>query len=123
MDKERFEMLVEEVFEELPDEFKSRIENVHVVVEDLPDEYDLKGVHVRNPYSLLGLYTGIPLNKRGPDYGVRPVIPDRIKLFRQNIERDCRDEKEIQERIKEVLIHEVAHYFGMTDREIRKAGY
>ncbi len=123
MDKERFEVLVEKAFDELPEEFRSRIENMHVVVEDLPDEHDMKGAHIRNPYSLLGLYTGIPLNKRGPDYGVYPVIPDRIKLFRQNIERDCRNDTDVEERIKEVLIHEVAHYFGMTDKEIRKAGY
>jgi predicted Zn-dependent protease with MMP-like domain len=123
MDRERFETLVERAFEELPDQFKTRIDNLHVVVEDLPDEHDMKGVHIRNPYSLLGLYTGIPLNKRGPDYGVYPVLPDRIKLFRKSIERDCMNDDDIEARIKEVLIHEVAHYFGMTDQEIRKAGY
>lgn len=123
MDKKRFEVLVEEAFEELPEEFKARIENVHVVVEDLPDENDMRGTRIRNPYSLLGLYSGIPLNRRGPDYGVHPVLPDRIKLFQRNIERDCRSDREIEDRIKEVLIHEVAHYFGMTDQEIRKAGY
>ncbi len=116
-------MLVEKAFEELPEEFKGRIENVHVVVDDLPDEFDMRGARIRNPYSLLGLYSGIPLNKRGPDYGMYPVMPDRIKLFRTNIERDCRSDNEIEDRIKEVLIHEVAHYFGMTDAEIRKAGY
>ncbi len=123
MEKERFEMLVERAFEELPQEFKSRIENVHVVVEDLPDEFDMAGSKARDKYSLLGLYTGIPLKRRGADYGVYPVIPDRIKLFRQNIERISRNDNEVEEKIKEVLIHEVAHYFGMTDQEIRKAGY
>ncbi len=123
MDKDRFSMVVEKAFEDLPDEFKLRIENVHVVVEDLPDEFDMRGARIRNPHSLLGLYTGIPLNKRGPDYGMYPVIPDRIKLFRQNIERICRTDDEVEEKIREVLIHEVAHYFGMTDAEIRRAGY
>lgn len=123
VDKDRFNILVEKAFEDLPEEFKLRIENVHVVVEDLPDELDMRGARIRNPYSLLGLYTGIPLNKRGPDYGMYPVIPDRIKLFRTNIERICRSDNEVEEKIKEVLIHEVAHYFGMTDAEIRKAGY
>lgn len=123
MDKSKFEALVERAFEDLPEEFKSRIENVHVVVDDLPDEFDMRGARIRNPYSLLGLYTGIPLNKRGPDYGMYPVIPDRIKLFKKNIEGVCGSDKEVEEKIKEVLIHEVAHYFGMTDAEIRKAGY
>ncbi len=123
MDKEHFEMLVEKAFEELPEEFKRRIENVHIVVDDLPDEFDMSGAHIRNPYSLLGLYSGVPLNKRGPDYGMYPITPDRIKLFRMNIERGCSADIEIEEKIREVLIHEVAHYFGMTDAEIRKAGY
>ncbi len=116
-------MLVEKAFEELPEEFKRRIENVHIVVDDLPDEFDMSGAHIRNPYSLLGLYSGVPLNKRGPDYGMYPITPDRIKLFRMNIERGCSADIEIEEKIREVLIHEVAHYFGMTDAEIRKAGY
>lgn len=123
MDRKQFDVLVEQAFEELPEEFKGRIENVHVVVDDLPDEFDMRGARIRNPYSLLGLYTGIPLSKRGPEYGMYPVIPDRIKLFKKNIERDCRNDREVEERIREVLIHEVAHYFGMTDAEIRKAGY
>jgi predicted Zn-dependent protease with MMP-like domain len=123
MDKTRFEMLVEKAFEELPQEFKSKIENVHVVVEDLPDENDLKGARVRNKYLLLGLYSGVPLGHRGVAYGVYPVVPDRIKLFRENIERVTNSDIEVEAKIREVLIHEVAHYFGMTDQEIRKAGY
>lgn len=123
MDKERFEILLEEAFEGLPQEFKSKIENVHVVIEDFPDESDLKSARVGNRYSLLGLYSGIPLNRRGPDYGVYPVVPDRIKLFKENIERTCVNDEQIEARIREVLIHEIAHYFGMTDQEIRRAGY
>ncbi len=123
MDRDKFELLVEKAFEELPPEFKSRIDNVHIVVDDLPDTFDMMSARIRNPYSLLGLYSGIPLNRRGPDYGVYPVVPDRIKLFKVNIERFGRNDEEIAEKIREVLIHEVAHYFGMTDQEIRKAGY
>ena len=123
MEKAKFEILVEKAFEELPQEFKSRIENVHVVVEDLPDEHDLIGAKVLNKYSLLGLYTGVPLRHRGPGYGVYPVVPDRIKIYRENIERISKSDTEIEGKIREVLIHEVAHYFGMTDQEIRKAGY
>lgn len=123
MEKAEFEMLAERAFEELPQEFKTRIENVHIIIEDLPDESDLAGVKVKNKYSLLGLYTGIPLGHRGVSYGVYPVVPDRIKLFKENIERTGRNNDEIAAKIREVLIHEVAHYFGMTDQEIRKAGY
>lgn len=123
MDKERFEMIVEKAFEDIPSNFKSRLENVHVVVEDMPDPNDLRSVHIQNQENLLGLYSGIPLSKRGADYGVYPVLPDRIKIFRMNIERICSSDEEVEAKIKEVLIHEIAHYFGMTDKEIRKAGY
>ncbi|MCL4509562.1 MAG: metallopeptidase family protein [Bacteroidetes bacterium] len=123
MEREKFEMLVEKAFEELPPEFKSRLENIHVVVENLPDELDLQKARIGNGYMLLGLYSGVPLSRRGADYGVYPVLPDRIKLFKENIERYCRDDKDIEAKIREVLIHEVGHYFGMTDEEIRKAGY
>ncbi len=123
MDRDKFESLVEKAFEELPPEFKSRIDNVHIVVDDLPDVIDMMSARIRDPYSLLGLYSGVPLNRRGPDYGVYPVLPDRIKLFKQNIERICRNDGEIESKVREVLIHEVGHYFGMTDEEIRRAGY
>lgn len=64
MDRNTFELLVDKAFEELPPEFKSRIENVHVVVQDLPDEMQLGSVKLKNQFSLLGLYSGIPLNER-----------------------------------------------------------
>jgi predicted Zn-dependent protease with MMP-like domain len=123
MEKEKFDMLVEKAFENLPSQFKSRLDNIHVIVEDLPDDMVLASAHVRNKYGLLGLYSGVPYGRRGVDYGVYPVLPDRIILFKENIERTCRNDEEIEERVEEVLIHEVAHYFGMTDEEIRKAGY
>ena len=123
MDKARFEMIVEKAFDELPREFKSKIENVHVVVEELPDDIDMASARIKNRYSLLGLYSGIPLKHRGVSYGVYPVVPDRIKLFKENIERISKNDDEVEAKIREVLIHEVAHYFGMTDVEIRKAGY
>jgi len=112
MEKGRFEMLVEKAFDELPQEFKLKIENVHVVVEDLPDEADLSSSRAKNKYSLLGLYSGIPLKQRGVDYGVYPVVPDRIKLFKENIERISKNDEEIEAKVREVLI-----------QEIRKAGY
>lgn len=123
MDREKFEMLAEKAFEELPAEFKSRIENVHVAVQDYPDDFQIHSVNLSSKFSLLGLYSGVPLNKRGPNYGMYPVLPDRITLYKENIERICRNESEIEAKVREVLIHEVAHYFGMTDEEIREAGY
>ena len=123
MELEEFERVAQEAYEALPDTFKAKIENVRIVIEDLPHEDQLRKVGVRSRYNLLGLYQGVPLNHRLTGYGSYPTIPDTITLFKRNIEAVSRHESEIRERIREVLIHEIAHYFGMTEEEIRQAGY
>ena len=123
MELEEFERVAEEAFEALPDSFKARIENVRIVVEDLPQEEQLRKVGAGSHDSLLGLYQGVPLNHRRTGYGSYPIVPDTITLFKRNIESVCRQESQVRERIREVLIHEIAHYFGMTEEEIRQAGY
>lgn len=123
MEKSRFEELAEHAFENLPDAIKARIDNLQIVVEDYPTPEQLRTVHLRSKHALLGLYEGIPLEKRGVWYGTSPTMPDRISLFQKNIEAVCRSEFEIEHKIREVLIHEIAHYFGMDEEEIRAAGY
>ncbi len=123
MDRLRFEELAEKAFESLPERFRDRIDNVQVVVEDYPSDDQLKSVKLSSRYELLGLYEGIPLEKRGIWYGTSATTPDRISLFRKNIESACRSDAEIANKIQEVLIHEIAHYFGMTEKEIRDAGF
>jgi predicted Zn-dependent protease with MMP-like domain len=71
----------------------------------------------------LGLYEGIPVTKRGIDYGMYPVVPDTITLFQRNIEAACRTSGEIGRAIRDTLIHEIAHHFGFSEDEIREAGY
>ena len=123
MELEEFERIAEEAYEALPDSFKKRIENVRIVVEDFPHEEQLRKVGASSPHSLLGLYQGVPLSHRLSGYGTYPTIPDTITLFRKNIESVARQDSQVRERIREVLIHEIAHYFGMTEEEIRQAGY
>ncbi len=123
MEHEEFERIAEEAYEALPDSFKSKIENVRIVVEDLPRDDQLRTVGAASRYSLLGLYQGVPLNKRLTGYGSYPTVPDTITLFKRNIESVARQDAHVRERIREVLIHEIAHYFGMTEEEIRQAGY
>ena len=118
MERERFEQLARDALENLPQEFAHKMENVVVVVEDLPTRSQIRGSGL-----LLGLYEGVPLSKRGAHYGAYPVAPDKISLFQKNIERVSRGDHEITEKIKEVLIHEIAHHFGMDEKEIRDAGY
>jgi predicted Zn-dependent protease with MMP-like domain len=70
---------------------------------------------------LLGLYSGVPYTQRNTGYA--GVTPDRIILFQRNIESICANENELKIKILEVIIHELAHYFGMDEDEVRKAGY
>lgn len=122
MDSDEFVRVAEEEYEALPEQFKGRIENLRIVVEDFPGPDLVRQARVRFPYGLLGLYQGVPLNYRNTGYGAYPVVPDTITLFKRNIEAITPPAK-LREKIREVLIHEIGHYFGMTEEEIRHAGY
>jgi predicted Zn-dependent protease with MMP-like domain len=114
MDRERFEQLVERAVASLPDEFRERLENVDVVVEDWPSRDELEGLGLRSRYQLLGLYHGIPLTKRGGHYGMVP--PDKISIFQGPIEAKCRsDAAKIIIEVGRVVRHEIAHHFGIGD--------
>ncbi len=123
MEREEFERVAQEVFDSLPERFHSKIENVHIVVEDVPST----DIAVRQGFHpgglLLGLYEGVPLNRRGVHYGMYPIVPDKITLFKRNIELVSRSIDEVRKTIRDTLIHEIGHYFGMTEGEIRAAGY
>lgn len=121
-DREAFERLLEEEFDRLPERFRSAMENVHIVVDDGDGAGRRRG-GTRSGGTLLGLYEGIPLTKRGADYGVYPVVPDRITLFRRSIQRAAGSNDDVRRLVRMVLIHEIGHYFGMTEAELRAAGY
>lgn len=118
-----FERVVQEVLSSLPRKFSSRIENLHIVVDDSPSATTLQKVGVRKGGMLLGLYEGVPLTRRGVDYGIAPVLPDRITLFRANLEAISRTTEELKQNIRDTLIHELGHYYGMSEKQIREAGY
>ncbi len=118
--REEFEEVAQRAFDRLPDEFKEKVENVHIVVEDYPSDDVLEGRRF-DRHTLLGLYQGIPLSSRGTWYGMAPTIPDKISLYKRNIEAHSRSAEEIEMRIAEVLFHEIGHHFGMNESEIRNA--
>jgi predicted Zn-dependent protease with MMP-like domain len=120
MTRKKFEEIAEEVFNKLPIVFGEKIDNVHIVVEEYPDEEDTRKTH-SGKTTLLGLYQGVPLTHRGTWYGVNPTTPDKISLYQKNIESECRNDKEVSELICEVLLHELGHYFGMNEAQIRSA--
>lgn len=120
MTRERFEEIAEHAFESLPETFRGKVENVQIVIEDYPSSDALSRTRLRKG-DLLGLYQGVPLPFRGTSYGMYPVGPDKISLYQKNIERECRTDQEVEHRIVEVLFHELGHYFGMSEEEVRDA--
>jgi predicted Zn-dependent protease with MMP-like domain len=119
--REEFENLVEEALAMLPHHFKMALDNVEILIESVPQDDDLDRADVSERNSLLGLYTGIPLTERGTWYGTSPVTPDRIQIFQHNIERICRTKKELRYQVFTTVFHELGHYFGMNEDEIRSA--
>ncbi|MCG2795261.1 MAG: metallopeptidase family protein [Actinomycetia bacterium] len=122
MSRDDFEKTVAGVVENLPDEFVDRLENVEVVVRERPSRADLDQTGVSRGGTLLGLYHGVPLTERGMGYQL--ILPDKISIYREPIEMICEETGiSTQEMIRQVVLHEIAHYFGITDTKLRELGY
>src|SRR5215469_6262652 len=104
MDRVKFKNLVDQAIRELPAEFREKLENVVVIVEDRPSEEFLDDLDIPSGHTLFGLYEGTPLTERG--FGT-PLHPDRIWIFQGPIEEVCESEEEITEEIKTTIVHEV----------------
>lgn len=120
MDRERFLGLVERALLALPEQFRDKLSNIDIQVEDYPSPDDLRAAGTRRSQMLLGLYRGIPLNRRGLGYNLVP--PDRIIIFQRPIERVSGSDDEIVERVGRVVRHEIAHHFGIDDESLRRMG-
>ena len=118
MTRERFERLVGEAVTLIPARFRREMQNLVLVVEDEPGPELLHEMEIEPPDSLYGLYQGTPLPERGWGYG--NALPDRVTLFQKPIEEDCEDEDDVRAVIGETLIHEVGHYFGLSEEEIEE---
>ena len=118
MNQKRFEQLVAEAIELIPARFRREMKNIAVVVEDEPGAELLEEMEIEPPDSLYGLYQGTPLPERAWGYG--NTLPDRVTLFKTIIEEDCETEDDIRDCIAETLIHEVGHYFGLSEEEIEE---
>ena len=116
MTREQFQRLVIEAVALIPKRFRREMKNRALVVEDEPSVELLAEMEIEPPDSLYGLYQGTPLPERTWAYGNN--LPDRITIFQRPIEEECDDEDEVRAVIGETLIHEVGHYFGMSEEEI-----
>src|SRR5262245_28212736 len=113
MTRRQFESLVEKALRRLPKRFKDKIANIAVVVEDWADDETLQDMGIEPPDTLYGLYRGIDLTRRDSGYG--NVLPDTIHIYQGPIEEDCADAEDIAELVRDVVIHEIGHYFGLDD--------
>ena len=118
MTRDRFRQLVDEALESIPDHFREAMQNIAIVVEDEPTLQQLHEVELEPPDTLLGLYQGTPLTERTWAHG--NVLPDKITLFQGPIEDSSEDEDDTVIAIGETLIHEIGHYFGLSEEEIEE---
>ncbi len=116
MERHAFDALVADALGSIPPRFREALANLAIVVEREPSRALLSEMEIEPPDTLLGLYQGTPLTERRWDYG--NVLPDRILLFQGPLERSSEDEDDLLIAIGETLIHEIGHYFGLSEEEI-----
>jgi predicted Zn-dependent protease with MMP-like domain len=118
MTREQFKRFVQEALETIPRRFRDHLKNVAVLVEDEPPPELLHEMEIEPPDTLFGLYHGTPLTSRTWDYG--NALPDRITLYQGPIEDACETEDDVVATIGETLIHEVGHFFGLSEDELEE---
>jgi len=119
MDEKDFEQLVNQAMAELPRSVFEKMENVAITVEKKPSIEQLRKIGIRAGGFLLGLYQGVPQNRWGKGFG--NVLPDKITIFQESIEKLARGkEDKILEILKNTIFHEIAHHFGFNEKGIRE---
>jgi predicted Zn-dependent protease with MMP-like domain len=113
MTRRQFEALVDSALRTLPRAFREKLANVAVVVEDWADDATLEEMGIEPPDTLYGLYRGVDITRRDSSYG--NVLPDTIHIYQGPIEEDCVDREEMEHLVRDVVAHEVGHYFGLDD--------
>ena len=118
MELEQFEELVRRGVRLIPEKLAERMSNVDIVVQDLPTQQQLASTGVPQGHTLLGLYVGVPLTRRTSGYNM--AMPDKIIIFQRPLEHISRDENDLVERVRDTVIHEVAHHFGISDERLHE---
>lgn len=118
MERETFEELVRQAVATLPEEIAERMSNVDVEVQEQPTERQLRSLGVPSGRTLLGLYQGIPLTRRTSGYNL--VSPDRIIIFQRPLELTSRGDDDLVKRVRDTVVHEIAHHFGISDERLQE---
>jgi predicted Zn-dependent protease with MMP-like domain len=117
--RKHFEALARKALEALPAEFKRRMTNVSIVVKDHPTRDDAREAGVPRD-ELLGLFHGVAHAEQDLFFDLPPSLPDRIVLYQRNIEAQCSSEDELVDEIRLTLLHEVGHYFGLSEEDLEQ---
>lgn len=119
---DRFAVLVEEAVAAIPEEFRRYLANVAICIEDWPSDAQLESVGLDPELdTLFGLYEGTALPDRPHDHG--NALPDRITIFRGPLLEEFTSERAIRREIEITVVHEIAHFFGLDDEQVRRLGY
>ena len=122
LDPDRFAALVEEAVDAIPEEFRRYLANVAVCIEDWPSDAQLESLGLDPELdTLFGLYEGTALPDRAHDHG--NTLPDRITIFREPLLDEFTTERAIRREIEVTVVHEIAHFFGLDDEQVRRLGY
>ena len=118
---EEIDGIIEKSIEELPEEFRRALDNIIITVEESPpaQKFAMKGI--KKSHVLLGLYRGVPKTQRSKRYG--PILPDYIAIYKSSIQKIAGSAEEAKELLRTTLLHELGHYFGLSEYDLRKRGY
>ncbi len=119
VDRNRFESLVEEALKSIPPEFISELKNVAIIVEDYPSDDIIKTMGISR-HQLLGLFVGQTHEGQNTFFGVPSAYPDTIYIYKRNIEAISRNEEDLIEEIRATILHEIGHYFGLSEEDLKK---
>jgi len=115
--REQFEQLVKEGIDSIDEKFLQRLKNVEIIIEDDPTPFQIEKLKLRGAL-LFGLYEGVPQIKRE---GYGQVLPDKITIFKNSIEQVYPDPEDIKKAVRDTVWHEIAHHFGMDEKQVREA--
>ncbi|MGE5531361.1 MAG: metallopeptidase family protein [Bacteroidota bacterium] len=120
MEFDEFAELVSEALDLLPEKFQNALDNVEVVIEDWPSWNTMRMAHVGSKYGLLGFYHGVPLTERTSGYNL--ISPDKISIYQKPIEAQCSSAEQVRALVHRVVLHELAHHFGIDDNRLHEIG-
>jgi len=121
VDDHNFQKIIEKELLDLPKEFAQKLENVSIVIADYPTQAQIETLRLKGKHDfLLGLYEGVPQTKRR-GYGIGGTLPDKITIFKVPILMFSKTLDEVKHVVRDTVIHELGHHFGMSEKEIRQA--